>query len=31
MSDEISFERKGKNKLSDEDFRKSLLSNDIPD
>jgi len=26
MSDEISFERKGKNKLSDEDFRKSLLS-----
>ena len=31
MSDEISFERKGINKLSDEDFRKSLLSNDIPD
>ena len=31
MSDEISFERKGKNKLSDEDFRKSLLSEDIPD
>ena len=31
MSDEISFERKGKNKLSDEDFRKSLLSKDIPD
>jgi len=31
MSDEISFERKGKNKLSDEDFRKSLLSTDIPD
>ena len=31
MSDEISFERKGKNKLSDEDFRKSLLSEDLPD
>ena len=31
MSDEISFERKGKNKLSDEDFRKSLLSNNLPD
>jgi len=31
MSDEISFERKGKNKLTDEDFRKSLLSKDIPD
>jgi len=31
MSDEISSERKGKNKLSDEDFRKSLLSKDIPD
>ena len=31
MSDEISFERKGKSKLSDEDFRKSLLSKDIPD
>jgi len=31
MSDEISFERKGKIKLSDEDFRKSLLSKDIPD
>jgi len=31
MSDEISFERKGKNKLSDEDFRKSLLSKNIPD
>lgn len=31
MSDEISFERKGKNKLSDEDFRKSLLNKDIPD
>jgi len=31
MSDEISFERKGKSKLSDDDFRKSLLSKDIPD
>ena len=31
MSDEISFERKGKNKLSDDDFRKSLLSENIPD
>jgi len=31
MSDEISFERKGKNKLSDEDFRKSLLSNNLSD
>jgi len=31
MSDEISFERKGKNKLSDEDLRKSQLSKDIPD
>jgi len=31
MSDEISFERKGKNKLRDEDFRKSLLSKNIPD
>ena len=31
MSDEISFERKGKNKLSDEEFRKSLLSKNLPD
>ena len=31
MSDEISFERKGKNKLSDEEFRKSLLKENIPD
>jgi len=31
MSDEISFERIGKNKLSDEDFRKSLLNKSIPD
>jgi len=31
MSDEISFERTGKDKLSDEEFRKSLLSENIPD
>ena len=31
MSDEISFERKGKNKLSDEEFRKTLLSQNLPD
>ena len=31
MSDEISFERKGENKLSDEEFRKSLLKNELPD
>jgi len=31
MSDEVNFERKGKNKLSDEDFRKSLLSKNLPD
>ena len=31
MSDEISFERKGKNKLSDEEFRKSLLNGNLPD
>ena len=31
MSDEISFERKGKNKLSDDEFRKSLLSENLPD
>ena len=31
MNDEISFERKGKNKLSDDEFRKSLLSKNIPD
>jgi molecular chaperone DnaJ len=31
MSDEVSFERKGENKLSDEDFRKSLLSKNLPD
>jgi len=31
MSDEISFERKGKNKLSDDEFTKSLLNENIPD
>ena len=31
MSDEISFEREGKNKLSDEDFRQSLLGRNLPD
>ena len=31
MNDEISFERKGKNKLSDDEFRKSLLNKNIPD
>ena len=31
MSDEVSFEREGKNKLSDEDFRRSLLSKNLPD
>ena len=31
MSDEISFERKGKSKLSDEEFRKSLLSKNLLD
>ena len=31
MSDEISFERKGKNKLSDEEFTKSLLNENLPD
>ena len=31
MSDEVNFERKGKNKLSDEDFRKSLVSKNLPD
>jgi len=31
MSDEISFERKGKNKLSDDEFRKSLLNENLPD
>jgi len=31
MSDEISFERAGKDKLSDEEFRKSLLSENLPD
>ena len=31
MSDEISFERKGKNKLSDDEFRKSLLNKNLSD
>ena len=31
MSDEISFERAGKDKLSDEEFRKSLLNENLPD
>jgi len=31
MSDEISFERADKDKLSDEEFRKSLLSENLPD
>ena len=31
MSDEINFERKGKNKLSDDDFRNSLLSENLAD
>ena len=31
MSDEINFERKGKNKLSDDDFRNSLLSENLTD
>ena len=31
MSDEINFERKGKNKLSDEEFRESLLSKNLLD
>ena len=31
MSDEISFERKGKNKLSDKEFQESLLHKNLPD
>ena len=31
MSDEISFERKGKNTLSDDEFTKSLLNENLPD
>jgi hypothetical protein len=31
MSDEISFERTGKDKLSDDEFRKSLLTENLPD
>ena len=30
MSDEVNFERDGKKKLTDEEFRKSLLANDLP-
>ena len=30
MSDEVNFERDGKNKLTDEEFRKSLLANNLP-
>ena len=31
MSDEVSFERTGKDKLSDEEFRESLLNENMPD
>ena len=31
MNDEVSFERTGKDKLSDEEFRESLLNENIPD
>jgi curved DNA-binding protein CbpA len=31
MSDEINFGRAGKDKLSDEEFRKSLLNENLPD
>ena len=31
MNDEVSFERTGKDKLSDDEFRKSLLSENLPD
>jgi molecular chaperone DnaJ len=31
MSDEISFERTGKDKLSDEEFKESLLNENLPD
>ena len=31
MSDEVSFERTGKDKLSDEEFRNSLLDENLPD
>ena len=30
MSDEVNFERDGKKKLTDEEFRKSLLANNLP-
>ena len=31
MSDEVNFEREGKDKLTDDEFRKSLLAKDTPD
>ena len=31
MSDEANFERRGKNKLSDDEFRESLLNQNLPD
>ena len=31
MSDEVNFERDGKKKLTDEEFRKSLLAKNLPD
>ena len=31
MSDEVNFERDGKDKLSDEEFRESLLNENLPD
>ena len=31
MSDEVNFERTGKDKLSDDEFRKSLLNENLPD
>ena len=31
MSDEVNFERTGKDKLSDEEFRESLLNENLPD
>jgi len=31
MSDEVNFERDGKDKLSDEEFRESLLKENLPD
>ena len=31
MSDEVNFEREGKEKLTDDEFRKSLSANNLPD